>query len=64
MEQSIRDYVLPGIGKRRLEELCRADLVDVVRRVSAAGKVETAHRLGYKNKMTGHGFRAVASSVL
>ena len=56
--------MLPGIGKRRLEELCRADLVDVVRRVSAAGKVETAHRLGYKNKMTGHGFRAVASSVL
>ncbi len=48
VEQSIRDYVLPVIGSRRLDELRRADLVDVVRRVSAAGKVETAHRLGQR----------------
>ena len=48
VEQSIRDYVLPVIGARRLDELRRGDLVDVVRRVSAAGKVETAHRLGQR----------------
>ncbi|MDA8350727.1 MAG: tyrosine-type recombinase/integrase [Pseudomonadota bacterium] len=48
VEQSVRDYVLPVIGKRRLNELRRADLVDVVRRVAAAGKVETAHRLGQR----------------
>ena len=48
VEQSIRDYVLPVIGSRRLDELHRADLVDVVRRVAAAGKVETAHRLGQR----------------
>ena len=48
VEQSIRDYVLPVIGSRRLDELRRADLVDAVRRVSAAGKVETAHRLGQR----------------
>ena len=48
MEQSIRDYVLPVIGSRRLDELHRADLVDVVRRVAEAGKVETAHRLGQR----------------
>jgi integrase len=48
VEQSIRDYVLPVIGTRRLDELRRADLVDVVRRVGAAGKVETAHRLGQR----------------
>ena len=48
VEQSIRDYVLPVIGSRRLDELYRADLVDVVRRVAATGKVETAHRLGQR----------------
>ena len=48
VEQSVRDYVLPVIGSRRLDELRRGDLVDVVRRVAAAGKVETAHRLGQR----------------
>ena len=48
VEQSIRDYVLPVIGRQRLDELRRGDLVDVVRRVAAAGKVETAHRLGQR----------------
>ena len=48
VEQSIRDYVLPVIGTRRLEELRRADLVEVVRRVAGAGKGETAHRLGQR----------------
>ena len=47
-EQSIRDYVRPVIGRQRLNELRRADLVDVVRRVAAAGKGETAHRLGQR----------------
>ena len=48
VEQSIRDYVLPAIGRHRLDELRRGDLVDVVRRVAAAGKGETAHRLGQR----------------
>ena len=40
--------MLPEIGSRWLDELRRGDLLDVVRRVSAAGKVETAHRLGQR----------------
>ena len=48
VEQSIREYVLPVIGSRRLDELRRGDLVDVVRSVAQRGKVETAHRLGQR----------------
>ena len=48
VERSIRDYVLPVLGKRRLDELRRGDLVYEVRRVAAAGKVKTAHRLGQR----------------
>jgi integrase len=48
VEQSIREYVLPIIGTRRLNELRRGDLVDVVRKVAERGKVETAHRLGQR----------------
>jgi len=48
VDQSIREYVLPAIGTRRLNELRRGDLVDVVREVAERGKVETAHRLGQR----------------
>jgi integrase len=48
VDQSIREHVLPAIGDRKLSELKRADLVAVVRDISAAGKVETAHRVGQR----------------
>lgn len=47
-EQSIRDHVLPWIGKRPIAELTRRELVDVVQKVADAGKVETAHRVGQR----------------
>lgn len=48
VEQSIRDYVLPAIGHRNLAEITRKDLIEVVRKVADAGKIETAHRLGQR----------------
>jgi integrase len=48
MEQSIRHYVLPHIGSRKLVDLRRADLVAVVKEVAKAGRVETAHRVGQR----------------
>lgn len=48
VEQSIRTHVLPSIGHHRLQELKRADLVDVVKKLAAAGHVETAHRVGQR----------------
>lgn len=47
-EQSIRDHVLPAIGKVPLRDLTRTRLVEVVRNLSASGKVETAHRVGQR----------------
>lgn len=48
VEQSIREYVLPVIGGKRLSELTRRDLVDMVRRVADKGAVETSHRIGQR----------------
>lgn len=48
IEQSIRDYVLPDIGHRKLSELRRLDLVRVVRAVADRGTIETAHRVGQR----------------
>jgi integrase len=48
IEQSIRDHVLPSIGHRKLTELKRRDLVQVVNDIAAQGKVETAHRVGQR----------------
>jgi integrase len=48
VEQSVRDHVLPKLGRRNLSELKRADLVAVVREVAAKGRIETAHRVGQR----------------
>lgn len=48
VEQSVRTYVLPGLGSKKLADITRRELVDVVREVAAKGKVETAHRLGQR----------------
>jgi integrase len=48
VEQSIRDWVLPMIGRKKVADLKRADLVGVVRSVADAGHIETAHRIGQR----------------
>lgn len=48
VEQSIRDYVMPALEHRRLNEITRKELVSVVTAVAEAGRVETAHRLGQR----------------
>jgi integrase len=48
VEQSIRDYVLPDLGQRRLCDIKRLDLVKVVRAVADKGAVETSHRVGQR----------------
>lgn len=48
VENSIRDHVLPEIGSKRLNELKRRDFVAVVQKLSNAGKVETAQRVGQR----------------
>lgn len=48
IEQSIRDYALPDLGAKRLAEITRRELVAVVRKVAAKGRVETSHRVGQR----------------
>lgn len=48
VEQSVRDYILPALAPRRLEEITRADLVELVELVAQKGIVETAHRVGQR----------------
>lgn len=48
VEQSIRDYVLPGLKDRKLHDLTRRELVAVVRAVADEGRIETAHRVGQR----------------
>jgi integrase len=48
VEQSVRDYILPPLGKKRLDEIERTDLVTVVEGVAKQGIVETAHRVGQR----------------
>lgn len=48
VEQSIREHVLPDIGTKRLGDLKRKDLIEVVMKLADAGKVETAHRVGQR----------------
>lgn len=48
VEQSLRAHILPSLGHRKLSEVTRVELVDVVRGVASQGKVETAHRLGQR----------------
>lgn len=48
VENSIRDHVLPAIGVKRLVDIKRVELVQLVTSIADAGKVETAHRLGQR----------------
>lgn len=48
VEQSIRAHVLPVLGHRKLLEITRPELVDLVRSIAGDGKVETAHRVGQR----------------
>ena len=48
VEQSIRDYVLPDLARRKLSEIKRRELVAVVKAIADAGNVETAHRVGQR----------------
>lgn len=48
VEQSIRDWVLPTIGTKRLSDLARRDLIGVVKAVADKGRIETAHRVGQR----------------
>jgi integrase len=48
MEQSIRDHALPDLGHKKLTEIKRKDLIEVVKTLAEAGKVETAHRVGQR----------------
>lgn len=47
-EQSIREHVLPVIGKTALSDLTRQRLVSLVRGIADKGLVETAHRVGQR----------------
>lgn len=48
IEQSIRDYVLPDLGRLKLSDIRRRDLVAVVKGVAEKGRIETAHRVGQR----------------
>lgn len=48
IENSIRDYVLPALAGKRLTDIKRVELVQLVSGVANSGKVETAHRLGQR----------------
>ena len=48
VEQSIRDHALGALGPRKLAEITRKELIEVVRKVADAGKIETAHRIGQR----------------
>jgi integrase len=44
VQQRLKTYILPKIGKRRIEELKRVELVQLVQSIAARGKIETANR--------------------
>lgn len=48
VEQSIRDYVLPALATRKLSDIKRRELVQVVKDIADRGTVETAHRVGQR----------------
>jgi integrase len=48
VDQSVRDYILPPLAHKRLDEITRADLVVVVESVAKRGTIETAHRVGQR----------------
>ena len=44
VQQRLKTYILPKISKRRIEELKRVELVQLVQSIAARGKIETANR--------------------
>ncbi len=48
VEQSIRTHAIPLLGHKKLTEITRANLVEVVRKIAADGKIETAQRVGQR----------------
>jgi integrase len=48
VEQSIREHVLPTLAQRKMMEIERKELVDLVRGLANKGIVETAHRVGQR----------------
>lgn len=48
VESSINVHVLPHIGHRKLVEITRRQLVELVTDLAKDGKVETAHRVGQR----------------
>ncbi|MBP3835995.1 MAG: tyrosine-type recombinase/integrase [Pyramidobacter sp.] len=44
VQQRLKTYILPKIGKRQIEELKRVELVQLVQSIAARGKIETANR--------------------
>ena len=45
VQATVEDYALPALGRLPVDEIRRAQFVDVVRTVDARGTTETAHRL-------------------
>ena len=48
VEAMVRRHVLPVLATKKLTEITRLDLVDLVRGISGRGRVETAHRVGQR----------------
>jgi len=44
VQQRLKTYILPKIGKRLIEELTRVELVNLVKSIAARGNIETANR--------------------
>lgn len=48
VEASVRRHVLPTLGKRKLAEITRLELVGLVRGIAEKGLVEMSHRIGQR----------------
>jgi len=48
VEAMVRRHVLPVLATKKLTEITRLDLVELVRGISGRGRVETAHRVGQR----------------
>ena len=49
--ETIKTHVLPYIGKKPIDQIKRAELVEIVRKVADQGLVETAHRIAGRVRM-------------
>ena len=48
IQQTLDDYASPKLGKKRIDAIRRAELVEVVREVQERGIIETAHRVAMR----------------